>query len=70
MPAYVRLAIRATIATMLLGHVMIDALASDYDGTMTSLMLGGILGTSFALDQAIREPREKRPTRHWWSTKV
>lgn len=57
LPLWLRAAIIAALSLTLIGHIILDALLTNYEGQGTSLMLGGIVGTSLGFNEFLRGRR-------------
>lgn len=52
-PMWFRIGVIGILVALLVVNIMIDAL-TDYEGSATSLMLGGIIGTALGLNEFLR----------------
>lgn len=55
---WVRTSIIALFSITLIANIVIDGLVAAYDGATTSLMLGGIVGTSLGINEFVRGARK------------
>lgn len=54
LPLWFRIAAIGVLVLTLVAHIMVDAFLKSYEGTATSLMLGGIVGTALGLNEFLR----------------
>lgn len=54
LPLWFRLAAIGLLVITLVVHIGIDAYLNEYEGTATSLMLGGIVGTALGFNEYLR----------------
>ncbi len=54
LPLWFRIAAIGVLVITLVAHIMVDAFLKSYEGTATSLMLGGIVGTALGLNEFLR----------------
>jgi hypothetical protein len=53
LPLWFRLIVLGILVVLLAANILFDAL-TDYEGTATSLMLGGIIGTALGFNEFVR----------------
>lgn len=54
LPLWFRISAIGVLVVTLVAHIMVDAFLGSYEGTATSLMLGGIVGTALGLNEFLR----------------
>lgn len=54
LPLWFRVTVVSILVVLLVSNVLLDIIVSDYEGQATSLMLGGIIGTTLGVDKLLR----------------
>jgi len=54
LPLLFRVAAIGLLVLTLIVHIFLDIFIDDYEGSATSLMLGGIVGTALGLNEFLR----------------